>query len=174
MRDIQEGEEITTSYIDADPSRDVRRKLLYASWRFECGCTACSLSEAGIKTSDRNRALVAKAMQHVRTRQKVPMEASLFSKAVAAAEVEGLLGRKADLLMHAGQARMFSATSLSDLKQALKYTQAAHELSKRLGGADWVQAKVQSDQAVMLSQVVQSPNWRQALEMLQASVTRSR
>ena len=45
LRDIEEGEEIKISYIDATQDYDVRRKTLKEHYGFECTCGRCAMEE---------------------------------------------------------------------------------------------------------------------------------
>lgn len=47
MRDVPANEEITSSYIMAIMTRDVRQRDLFRSWKFNCVYPACEETVAG-------------------------------------------------------------------------------------------------------------------------------
>ncbi|KAK3989756.1 SET domain-containing protein 5 [Cladorrhinum sp. PSN332] len=53
-KDIEEGEEITISYLTLGKTSDERKKAL-KQWGFECTCDLCAADEAQVKASDARR-----------------------------------------------------------------------------------------------------------------------
>ncbi|CAK9151895.1 unnamed protein product [Ilex paraguariensis] len=45
LRDIEEGEELRISYIDASMDRDARQKILFERFGFRCRCLRCSSND---------------------------------------------------------------------------------------------------------------------------------
>lgn len=52
IRDIEEGEEVTTTYLSASQNRATRQARLRASFGFVCACEQCSLPAAQLRQSD--------------------------------------------------------------------------------------------------------------------------
>ncbi|KAI6277990.1 hypothetical protein MCOR03_000122 [Pyricularia oryzae] len=57
LRDIEQGEELTHSYVTLGGSRSQRREELEA-WGFECKCSLCSASPQEVGLSDRRREML--------------------------------------------------------------------------------------------------------------------
>lgn len=53
VRDVPAGEELTLSYMNPFETHAVRQQHILGSWGFQCTCQHCSMSEEGIRASDR-------------------------------------------------------------------------------------------------------------------------
>jgi hypothetical protein len=67
FRDIEEGEEITVSYIPLTKSKKERNKRL-EQYGFECTCEACALEEEKLKEGDKNRWRISEGMEDLWTK----------------------------------------------------------------------------------------------------------
>ncbi|RPA92790.1 SET domain-containing protein [Choiromyces venosus 120613-1] len=63
-RDIPEGEEITTNYLQNESRVQKRQKLFRSQWAFECQCTLCEIETAeSDEVKDKREELVEKALK---------------------------------------------------------------------------------------------------------------
>ena len=60
VRDVQPGEELTISYLNAFEPRAVRRARARAAWGFECSCSQCRRPDAEAAASDRRLEEIAR------------------------------------------------------------------------------------------------------------------
>lgn len=58
LRDVEEGEELTISYIEELMPYTTRQERLKTMYLFNCACAACSLDETARAESDRRRAKI--------------------------------------------------------------------------------------------------------------------
>lgn len=81
VKDIEENEEILTSYIDLYVDKATRQKQLKKLFRFECGCELCSKSVTENKKSDIRRKILSQLDEEVAS-----LAWSMPDKAVTKAE----------------------------------------------------------------------------------------
>ncbi|RPA91728.1 hypothetical protein L873DRAFT_1751528 [Choiromyces venosus 120613-1] len=63
-RDIPEGEEITTDYLQSESRVEKRQKLFRSQWAFECQCTLCEIETAeSDEVKNKREELVQKALK---------------------------------------------------------------------------------------------------------------
>lgn len=126
MRDIDEGCEICTCYVELNAPRETRREELRKRYLFECCCEVCMLEGAALQASDKRRSEIA-----------VIDDLILKVGAFDAKRGLQLIDRMFDTLKHEGllfssaQARHYYdayqlACALEDIKSAKKFIYEAH------------------------------------------------
>ncbi|KAH9888099.1 hypothetical protein C8Q73DRAFT_794515 [Cubamyces lactineus] len=65
VRDIVEGEELTICYMNPLAPRAARQSRLKARFKFDCACSACSLSGEAAGESDERRSTIARLYEEV-------------------------------------------------------------------------------------------------------------
>ncbi|KAK4238620.1 mannose-6-phosphate isomerase [Achaetomium macrosporum] len=120
-RDIEPGEEITISYVDAGMTSQERQQLLEQIWGFKCQCDLCTASSDARNASDSRRIEI----RHLQDEVVTLAQKGEFNKAVeqterlfALVDEEGLTEQMSG--MYEVPARLYY--HVGNLEKALEYT----------------------------------------------------
>jgi len=134
-RDIQEGEELSLSYIPLNHPWHQRQHLVTSKWGFTCTCPLCKASAENRAASDRRRDNVDVILGGVRQRENITRR-DRVQRAVGALEelvkAEGLSAQFGDLLVLIAD----SCLNVGDYELARKIGEQALRLQKRYAGVD--------------------------------------
>jgi hypothetical protein len=130
VRDIQPGEELSVSYIDATLDRDRRQERLRENWGFECECAQCQKDDLESALSDGRLARIKSLERDLDNFQDMHATADTGGELVA-------LYEKERLHIYLGPAYTRAALNYAlfgDAKKASEYAAIAVEAVSRENG----------------------------------------